>query len=71
MSLFCCTCTWVKLSCEAKLTAKRGERERERMDKYTLPQLIINHQPGRVLVQESTIESRVNWVVFKRDRVRP
>lgn len=68
MSLFCCTCTWVKLSCEAKLTAKRGERER--MDKYTLPQLIINHQPGRVLVQEITIESRVNWVVFKRDRVR-
>lgn len=65
MSLFCCTCTWVKLSCEAKLW-----RERERACKSLL-QLIINHQPGRVLVQEITIESRVNWVVFKRDRVRP
>lgn len=65
MSLFCCTRTWVKLSCEAKLW-----RERERACKSLL-QLIINHQPGRVLVQEITIESRVNWVVFKRDRVRP
>lgn len=66
MSLFCCTCTWVKLSCEAKTV----ERERERACKSLL-QLIINHQPGRVLVQKITIESRVNWVVFKRDRVRP